>query len=53
MCVSGSTLIPMDGFHGERREADGDIFGAAFMGSGVTDPLAGVGDDGLPGSDVD
>ncbi len=43
----------MDGVHGKRWEADGDVFGAAFVGSGVTDPFAGVGDDGLSGGDVE
>jgi hypothetical protein len=41
----------MDSFHGESWEAYRDIFGAAFVGSGVTDPLAGVRDYGLSGGD--
>ena len=50
---NGLTLVAVDGIHGEGGEADGDVFGAAFKGSGVADPLAGVGDDGLSGGDVD
>jgi len=45
--------IAVDGFHGESRKADRDVFGAVFVGSGVTDPFAGVGDDGLSGGDVE
>jgi hypothetical protein len=46
-------LVAVDGVHGEGGEADGDIFGAAFVRSGVTDPFTGVSDDGLSGSDVE
>ena len=42
----------MDSFHRERRKADGDIFCAAFVRSGVTDPFTGVGYYGLTGSNV-
>ncbi len=43
----------MDGIHGEGWETDRDVFGSAFVGSGVADPFAGVGDDGLSGGDVE
>ena len=43
----------MDRFHREGWEADGDVFGASFLRGGVADPLAGVGDDGLSGGDVE
>ena len=49
----GSPIVSVHGFHGEGGEADGDVFGAAFLGCGVTDPFAGVGDDGLSGGDVE
>jgi hypothetical protein len=43
----------VDGLHGEGGQADGDVFSAAFLGSGVANPLAGIGDYGLSGGDVD
>ncbi len=43
----------MNGVHGEGGEADSDVFCATFVGSGVADPFAGVGDDGLSGGDVE
>src|SRR5271170_5102446 len=46
-------LVAVDGIHGEGGEADGDVFGAALVRSGVADPLAGVGDDGLSGGYFD
>jgi len=48
-----SRLIAVDGVHGKGRETDRDVFCAAFVGSGVADPLAGLGDDGLSGEDVE
>jgi hypothetical protein len=39
--------------HRERREADGDVFGAAFAWCRIANPFAGVGDDGLSRGDVD
>ncbi len=42
----------MDGVHGKGGEADCYVFGAAFVGSGVADPLAGMGNDGLSRRDV-
>ncbi len=50
---SGLRLIAVDGVHGKCRKADGDVLGPAFMGSGVTDPLAGMGDDSLSGGDIE
>jgi len=50
---AGLLFVAVDGIHGEGGKADGDVFGAAFLGSGVADPLAGVGDDGLSGGDVE
>ena len=46
-------FVAVDGVHGERGEADGYVFGAAFVWSGVADPLAGVGDYGLSGGPVE
>jgi hypothetical protein len=46
-------FVPVDGFHGERGQADCDVFSAAVLWRGVADPLAGVGDDGLSGGDVE
>jgi hypothetical protein len=43
----------VDCIRGESGEADGYVFGAAFVGSGVADPLAGVGDYGLSGGYVE
>ena len=51
--INRMLFVTVDGFHGEGGEADGDVFGAAFVGSGVADPLAGVGNYGLSGGDVD
>jgi len=48
-----SGLVAVDGFHGEGGEADGYVFGAAFVRSRVADPLAGVGDYGLSGGYVE
>lgn len=46
-------MVAVDGIHGEGREADGDVFGAAFVWRGVADPFAGVGDYGLSSGHVD
>ena len=43
----------MDRRHGERGKTDGNVFGAAFVRSGVPDPFCGVGDDGLAGGYVE
>ncbi len=43
----------MNHFHGERGQAHGDVFGAAFLRRGIAHPLAGVGNDGLSGGDVE
>src|SRR5271154_2635252 len=48
-----SGLVAVDGVHREGGEADGYVFGAAFVGSGIADPLAGVGDYGLSGGYVE
>lgn len=46
------SFIPVHGFHGEGWQADGDVFGAAFLRSGVAHPFAGAGKDCLAGGDV-
>ena len=46
-------FVTVDGIHGKGGETDGYVFGAAFVGSGVTDPLAGARDYGLSGGYVD
>jgi hypothetical protein len=46
-------FIPVHGFHGKRWQADGDVFGAAFVRGGVANPFTGVGDDGLSGGYVE
>ena len=43
----------MYGIYGEGGETDGDVFGSAFVGSGIAYPFAGVGDDGLSGGDIE
>ena len=43
----------MDRVRGECGEADRNVFGAAFVGSGVADPFTRVHDDGLSGGDVE
>ena len=45
-------LVAMHRLHRESRQAYRDVFGAAFGGSGILDPLTAVGDDGLAGRDV-
>ena len=42
----------MHGMGRERGQTDGDVF-CAFVGSGVLDPLAGTGYDGLTGYNVE
>src|SRR5450631_4432190 len=44
--------VAVDGFHGESRQAYGDVFGSAFCGSGILDPFAAVGDDRLTRRDI-
>jgi hypothetical protein len=39
--------------HGEGWQADGYVFGTAFLGSGVADPFIGMSDHGLSGGYVD
>lgn len=46
------TRIAMHGVHGKSGQTDGNVFGAAFIGSGVANPLASVSDDRLSGADV-
>jgi len=43
----------MNCFHREGRQAHSDIFGAAFLRSGISNPFAGVGDDGLASGDIE
>jgi hypothetical protein len=43
----------VDGIYRKGGEADGDVFGSVCVRSGVADPLAGVGDDGLSGSNLE
>jgi len=48
-----SGWIAVNRVHRESRQADRDVLCAAFVRSGVADPLAGVGDDGLSRDDVE
>ncbi len=43
----------MDGVHREGGKADGDVFGAAFGGRGILNPLATTSDDGLSSGNVE
>jgi hypothetical protein len=43
----------VNGIHGKSGEADSDVLGSAFMGSGITDPLASVSDYSLSGGDFE
>ena len=47
------SFVPVHRLHRECGQADGDVFGAAFLRCGVAHPLAGVGDDRLSGVDVE
>jgi hypothetical protein len=51
--VLALAFVAVHRIHGKCGQADGDIFRAGFVGRGVANPLAGVGDDGLPGGDVE
>ena len=46
-------LVAMNGGRREGGCADGDVLGSAFVRSGVLNPLAAVGDDGLSGGDIE
>src|ERR1700674_15414 len=45
--------VAVDGLHGEGGQADGDVLSSALVRSGVLNPLATVGDDGLSGGDIE
>ena len=46
-------MIAVDCVHRKCGKADRDVFGSAFMGSGIANPLAGVGDYGLSCGDFE
>jgi hypothetical protein len=48
-----ASFVPVNCTHGERWQADRDIFGAAFLWSGVAHPFAGMSNDGLSGRNVE
>src|ERR1700683_562843 len=46
-------FVPVNGFHGKRRQTNSDVFSPAFVWRGVADPLASVSDHRLSGRYVD
>ena len=48
-----SGWIAVNRVHRESRQADRDVLCAAFVRSGVADPFTGVGDDRLPGGNLE
>ena len=48
-----SSLVAVDGVGREGGEADGDVFGASFLGGGVADPLPRLAGDRLAGAHLD
>src|SRR5258706_7148995 len=51
--MGDSSRVAVDGCGRERGHAHRDVLGAAGFGARVAHPLAGKGDDRLPGADID
>jgi hypothetical protein len=47
------SFVSVHGLHRERWQAHRDVFGSAFLWSGVAHPFSGVGHDGLTGANVE